>query len=849
MRIRRILIAVTFFSTSLGSGVRADVPAELLDWEQLASLPEVPGKAATGGVYAGVSGGALIVAGGAMKTDGDQRVPLDTIYLLENVDGPWIAADEKLPVAMTRGVSVTYDDTVICAGGDDGNQGLRNVFSLRYVDSSIQVTELPALPERCTHSSGALLGTTLYVAGGKRRPDATRALHSFWALDLSRPLPDLAWKELEPWPGPARWAGVAGAQDGSFFLLGGVPGAGGTDSAMNDAYRYAPGRRNGGSWQRIAALPSGLAAGASPALPLGQAHLAVLSTGRPVHVYHTVTDTWSQRGEVPQGFAPWAATTALLPGAAPWDGGWMVVGGDTLQGAQSVRVWRVWPRVQEASFSALDWGMLLVYLATLVAMGFYFSRRESGTEDYLLAGRRIPWWAAGISIFGTQLSAISYMATPAVCYATDWIRILGAVMYLPAAWIAVHFFLPFFRRLNVTTAYEYLEHRFNVYVRVLGSGVFILSQLIKVAVVVYLPALALGTVTGLNVDVCIAVMGLSCILYTVLGGMEAVIWTDVLQVVVLMSGAVLCLGIVIVDAGGVGATLEAAAADNKFRAFDWRWDVTEMVVWVMASGSFFGVLATFSSDQSTVQRYLTTRDEQASARGIWSYGILAVTTAPIFCGLGTALYVFYKSHPELLSPGRNDEIVPWFIVQQLPPGVAGLVIAGIFAAAMSSLDSAMHSAATAYVVDFHRRFKRDLPDRNALKIARVATLVTGIFGTLMAMWLAHSDIQSTVDTFAFLFGLVIGSTGGVFLLAVLTRRTNSWGALVGLVAGALGPWVVSKTTEVNFYLYPAIGVLSCMVTGYLASFILPGDSRDLTGLTVHTPPGGTTRRNDFLPPG
>jgi SSS family transporter len=486
--------------------------------------------------------------------------------------------------------------------------------------------------------------------------------------------------------------------------------------------------------------------------------------------------------------------------------------------------------------------MLLVYLGTLVAMGFYFSRRESGTEDYLLAGRRIPWWAAGISIFGTQLSAISYMATPAVCYMTDWIRFLGAVMYLPAAWIAVHFFLPFFRRLNVTTAYEYLEKRFSVYVRVFSSGVFILSQLIKVAVVVYLPALALGAVTGMNVDLCISVMGLLCILYTVMGGMEAVIWTDVLQVFVLMSGAVLCLGIVIVDAGGLGATIEIAAADNKFRAFDWRWDATEMVVWVLAGGYFFGVLSTFSSDQSTVQRYLTTRDEQASARSIWSYGILAAGTAPIFFGLGTALYVFYKSHPELLNPGRNDEIVPWFIVQQLPSGTAGLVIAGIFAAAMSSLDSAMHSAATAYMVDFHRRFKRDLSDRSALTIARIATLLMGVLGTLMAIWLAHSDIQSTIDTFAFLIGLVIGSTGGVFLLAVLTQRTNSWGALVGLVFGALSPWVVSKTTDVNFYLYPAIGVLACVVTGYLASFVLPGDRRDLTGLTVHTPPRGTAQR-------
>lgn len=843
MQVRSIFIAVALLGVGLCGTLQADVSSELLDWEPLAPLADVPARETRGGVYAGVSAGVLIVAGGVGETEGGQHTPLDTIHFLEKVDGSWKTAGETLPVAMAHGVSITYNDTVICVGGNDGAGGLSSVFALRYTDGHIQVTELPALPEQCTHSSGALLGTTLYVAGGKRGPDAPRALHSFWALDLSREPGSLRWKELEPWPGPARWAAVAGTQEGSFFLLGGMPDR--AAPAMNDAYRYTPSKAGGGDWRRIADLPGGLASGPSPALPLGQAHLAVLSELGPVHVYHTVTNTWSQRGENPQGWVPLASSTARLPETGLWSGGWMVIGEDASEGRRATRARRVWLAAEEGSFSALDWGMLLVYLGTLVAMGFYFSRRESGTEDYLLAGRRIPWWAAGISIFGTQLSAISYMATPAVCYMTDWIRFIGTVMYLPAAWIAVHFFLPFFRRLNVTTAYEYLEKRFSVYVRVLSSGIFITSQLIKVAVVVYLPALALGAVTGMNVDICIVVMGLLCMLYTILGGMEAVIWTDVLQVFVLMSGAVLCLGIVIVDAGGLGATIESAAADGKFRTLDWRWNATEMVVWVLAGGSFFGVLSTFSSDQSTVQRYLTTRDEEASARGIWSYGILAAGTAPIFFGLGTALYVFYKNHPELLNPGRNDEIVPWFIVQELPSGIAGLVIAGIFAAAMSSLDSAMHSAATAYVVDFHRRFKRDLSDHRVLRIARIATLLMGVTGTLMAIWLAHSDIQSTIDTFAFLIGLVIGSTGGVFLLAVLTQRTNSWGALVGLVFGALSPWVVSKTTDVNFYLYPAIGVFACMITGYLSSFFLPGDRHDLTGLTVHTLPRGAAKRDSI----
>ncbi len=827
------------------------VPDPVLSFEELSPLPDQFGF---GGMYAGVSNGALIVAGGAnypnkpFWEDG-QKVWYDTIYLLPSRSGKWTVAAQRLPHKMGYGVSATYKGAMICAGGDNGANGLTDVFKLEYEHGRIEQTSLPPLPRPCTYTCGALLESTLYIAGGLEYPDAAEAMHTFWALDLSKPREQLHWESLPPWPGRARWAAIAAVQDGCFFLFSGMPMAADKDGKpkltgpyFKDAYRYDPGKGGeAGVWRRIKDLPRPMAAGASPALPLGQSHIALLSgvdgsllgtdpktqrLPRDIYVYHTITNVWSKRGEIPDGRARTTVPTTW------WGNGWVLPSGEASPGRRSPAVQLVKPASRPRLFGWFDWTVLVMYFASQALMGVYFSKREKGTTDYLLGGRRVPWWASGISMFGTQLSAITFMALPGVVYATDWVRFIGILMYLPAGLIAIRFFLPFFRRLNVTTAYEYLEKRFGVSVRVLSSALFILSQLARVAVVVYLPALALTAVTGMNVYVCIALMGLVSIFYTVMGGIEAVIWTDVVHVFVLMSGAALCLGIVIVNAGGLGNVLHSASSDGKFQILHWGWDVSQMVVWVMAIGTFFGVLSGFNSDQSTVQRFLTTPDEKSAARGILTSAMMSLVSAPIFYGLGTAMYVFYKNNPELLSPGRNDEIIPWFTVQQLPMGINGLVIAGIFAAAMSSLDGAMHSAATAYINDFHRRFRKGMSDHEALLIARIATAFFGVFGTLMSFWLVSGKIEAIFDTFAFLAGLLAGGLCGVFLLAVFTRRTSTWGALVGLATGAVFPWIISRTTNINIYLYPAIGTLSCVITGYFASLLLPADKHSIVGLTI-----------------
>ena len=491
--------------------------------------------------------------------------------------------------------------------------------------------------------------------------------------------------------------------------------------------------------------------------------------------------------------------------------------------------------IAKARFKALDYSVLILYLLVLVGMGFYFSKREKGTEDFFLAGHRIPWWAAGISIFGTQLSAITFMSVPAKTYATDWTYFIMSLGIAAVAPLIVWVFLPFYRRLNVTSAYEYLEKRFNVSVRMLGSVAFILYQLGRMGVVLFLPAIALSTVTGMNVFLCIALMGLLSTFYTVLGGIEAVIWTDVLQVIVLVGGALLSILLITLNVdGGFSGIIRIGLAHGKFKLADWTFNFTSATFWVMVI-SWLGQLVPYASDQTVIQRYLTTKDEKQAAQGIWTNAILSIPSTILFFGVGTALFVFFKGRPDLLNPGLStDAVFPWFIALKLPTGVAGIVIAGIFAATMSSLDSSLNSVSTAIVTDFYQRFHSDVADSASLKIARWLTVLLGIIATGTALLMATLNISSLWDVFLKIMGLFGGGLAGLFLLGVMTQRSHGTGALIGFLTSAIVQYFIQEATDIHFLLYSATGIVSCFLVGYMVSLIIPPKKDIENELTIYT---------------
>jgi SSS family transporter len=499
-----------------------------------------------------------------------------------------------------------------------------------------------------------------------------------------------------------------------------------------------------------------------------------------------------------------------------------------------------------ASFHVLDYVALLGYLIAIIGIGVYFARRENSTDDYFLAGRRIPWWAASLSIFSTMLSAVTFMAIPASAFKGNWVTILVNLGIILATPVAVMCFLPFYRRLNVTTIYEYLELRFSPGMRIYGSLSFVVLQLAKMGVFLLLPALALTTVTGFNVYACILIMGLLCTIYTVLGGIEAVIWTDVLQTCVLLGGGLLCLGVVFyAEQFNFSAMLELATENDKFRVFNMKpesdvppfWILNSMAFWVVIIGGFFIQLVPFTSDQVIAQRFLTTRDEKAAARSLWAHAAIVVPASFIFFGLGTALFVFYASRPDLLPPAdvSNDRIVPWFIATQLPAGLAGLVIAGLFAATMSTVDSGMHSIATSLVHDVYRKIRPEATDHQRLFVARILTVVGGLFGTISAVLIANMNPGSLWSTILLLIALFGSSLTGVFLLGVFTKRASTGGVAVGVVA-SISSLVMLRVFEppIHGLLTAAVGVLSCVLVGYIASIFLPDRDRELKNLTLAT---------------
>ena len=821
-----------------------------LNWEELPAIPDREGFA---GMFAGVSGGALICMGGAnfpeaMPWDGGKKIWYDAIYILESGATSWRLATEKLPRPLAYGVSATYNDRIIIAGGSDATNHYADVFSISYRNGKITFEDLPALPFPLANMTGALVGHHLFIAGGHSNAREVPR-NTFLALDLDNNTSDRQWAALAPWPGPARMQAVSASMQGSFFLFSGVDLREGSDGVreriiLTDAYRYTPGEKDfrNGSWSRLADMPRAVAAGPSPAPTMASDHIffpggldgktaqhkdpaTFPGFVRDLLAYHVQSDTWLTFGKLPEN------TTRVTVPAVKWNDKWVIVNGEAGPGKRSPKVFALSKRTV---FGWLNWAMLIVYLGMMVWVGFLFNKKDQTTNNFFTASGKIPWWAAGLSIYGTQLSAITFMAIPAIVFATDWSLAIGSVMILGVAPIVVKYYIPFFRRLNITSAYQYLEYRFNPNVRVLGSLSFILYQLGRMGIVLFLPAVAISSVAGIDVYLLIAIMGVICILYTVMGGIEAVIWADVIQVVILIGGAILCLVIAIANIeGGLEGVFAKGMAENKFTLYHWGWGQDKLYLWIGLIAFFFLNLIPYTSDQTIVQRYVTVKDERAAAKSIYTNALITLPGIVIFYGLGTVLYIFYHDNPGSIPSESVGEVLPYFVVQQLPAGVAGLIIAGVFAASQSTLSSSMNSVAAAYNTDIHFRIRPARDDRQKLRAARIATIFAGGFGVASAMITAALDVDFIFNFFQEVLGIFGGSLAGVFILGIFFTRANGIGAIVGFLTGVVTVLLVKNTTGIHPYLYGAISVVTCVAIGYFTSLFFP-PKKGLGGLTYRT---------------
>ena len=776
------------------------------------------------------------------------------------------------------------------------------------VDGSgaLRFTPRVKYPMPIAEGVAGVVGNKVIVVGGVTNNEGRgfRTVQEAYFLDTSKDEREWAWEAL-PWIEAAenktwkdylwpikkkargRAYAVSGVRSDQFYVFGGRDYAVSTDPApervhqekldiLSDCYVLSL-KGPKPAWKRLADLPRGMSAAPSAALPVGVSHLLMvggvsaqywrqqfedrpdlngagdLHPGfeRTVWAYDTITDTWASAGELPQMAGGVPVAVPVTTPVVEWKKKFIVPTGEIKPGIRSPQILVAEVQKLDSKLGMVNWIVVGVYLAGMVGIGYWFMRRQASatTEAYFRGGQKIPFLVAGLSIFATVLSSITFMSIPARAYGGDITWYIGQLAMLVLIPVVVFFYLPFFRKLDLTSAYLYLERRFNLGVRLFGSFSFMFAHVGRIAIVLYLPAVALSAVSNINIYAAIIIIGSLCVVYTVMGGIEAVVWTDAIQAVVLLGGAILCFILVVTRLdGGIGELFSIANSDSKLlQNLTFEWNIkdgtTTGLVIFLAFG--FNSLVQYTSGQDVVQRYVTTKDIGGARKSLWTTMWMSVCFSIVFFLLGTALYAFYKTQPALLDPAmeRNDGILPFFIMQQLPAGVAGLIIAAVFAASQSSISSSLNSIATAWTKDVDSRLVRPkASDEDYLRAAKWVVIIVGLLGIGGAALVAAANIKNAFDTFMGIIGLATGSLGGIFAMGVFTRRGNGRGAMIGAVTGIVVVGfikfadkigIVAEKIQVAGILNAFVGFTSCLVVGYLASLAMGGGPERGEELSIH----------------
>ena len=485
--------------------------------------------------------------------------------------------------------------------------------------------------------------------------------------------------------------------------------------------------------------------------------------------------------------------------------------------------------------------ILVSYFALMLGMGWYFSRGNNSTEQYFLGGRQFKGWVIGLSLVGTSISSITFLAYPGDAFKTNWLRFLPNLMLPVAVIIAAWWFLPFLRRNNSLTAYEYLEDRFGPPVRIYGALAFMLAQIARISIILYLVSLVVQTMTGLDAHLSVIIAGAFIATYTILGGMEAVVWTDVVQTIVLLLGGIFCLvTIVNLLPGGLGQIIESAWYSDKIsvgagpgETADWGLSLSRKTATMLLLVGLISWLTEYSSNQNTVQRFCASKNVTEAKKAMVICAAVSLPTWAFFMFLGSALYVFFDVFPAatataILEGSRKaEEIVPFFVTRYLPPGIVGLVIAAAIAAAMSSLDSSMNAIATVATSDIYRRFiSPGLPDHNYLTIARIITGMTGLLAVAGALYLIDASTTTLQDTATIVTALLAGGLLTIYLIGFFSHRCHGVHILLGIGATMVyTAWTLSPAGHrfdypFDLYYTGLIGNLVMFVVAWGSSFII-----------------------------
>jgi SSS family solute:Na+ symporter len=502
------------------------------------------------------------------------------------------------------------------------------------------------------------------------------------------------------------------------------------------------------------------------------------------------------------------------------------------------------------SLPFIDLVIVIAYLAGMVGVGVFFSRKNTSADQFTKASGSIPGWAIGISIYATFLSSNTFLGVPGKAFGSNWNSFVFSLSMPFAAWVATRFFIPFYRNSGAVSAYTHLEHRFGAWARTYAVVCFLLTQLARMGSIFFGIALSLQALTGFPMSTIMIVVGICIVLYTVMGGMEAVIWTEVVQGVIKTIGALVILYLVVDGIGG-GFTeiIQVGKLDNKFSLGTLAPDFTQSSFWVVLLYGFFMNLNNFGMDQNYVQRYHTTSSIKEAAGSVWLCVYLYLPVSLIFFLLGTCLYAYYQGNPELLEVIKmqvaterlpngsaaaiselagtltpadyGDKVMPHFMVTKVPVGLLGLIIAAIMSAAMSTISSGMNASATVFSVDIYQKYiKPDLSPKESMRLLYIATTAFGLLG--MVTGIAMIGVKSVLDVWWMLSGIFAGGMLGLFLLGIISKSTKNTEALTATLIGIVVIiWMTfsAQLPENYAYLRNPLHQNMIMVVGTLTIFL------------------------------
>ena len=475
-------------------------------------------------------------------------------------------------------------------------------------------------------------------------------------------------------------------------------------------------------------------------------------------------------------------------------------------------------------FTMIDLAIVIIYLAAVLFAGMYFSKKRMTGKEYFKGDGTIPWWVTSVSIFATLLSPISFLSIAGNSYNGTWVLWFAQLGIFIAVPLTIRLFLPVYSKLKIDTAYHYLELRYKSKgLRVLGALLFIIYQIGRMSIIMYLPSVVLAPLVGININVLIIIMGIIAIVYSYGGGLKSVLWTDFIQGLVLIAGVVFTLIYLVFSIDGGIGTIFTTLQNGKFLApnevvFDPN--ILKSSVFIILVRAGINTFSSYISSQDVVQRFTTTTDIKELRKMTFGNGFLSIGTTTVIYLIGTALFVFYHQNPQLLQTAHLDQIFASFIVYQLPIGISGILIAAIYAASQSTLSTGLNSVATSWVLDIQDSFNRQISEEKQTRIAKLVSLGVGIIAIIVSMILANGEIKSAYEWFNSFMGLVLGVLAGIFVLGVITKKATSMGAYAGFFTSAI--IVINlkyNHPEVTSWSYAIISIgVSCII-GYIISLI------------------------------